>query len=186
MRGVVVAVVEDDRVLDDDAQRHGPVRPDDVLGVGRTFGLGYIAGPGGHPEMMRVWTLEDATPYIDHNQIAAPVDMPDWDDRDKLALTCVIEDADGTWSVGEVAVTASREPSADDKVLAVLAEHTDPLELEVIYLHKDAIGAAAGLEGSTLNNALSKLAKADKIHRQKKDGKEVRGMYGPGPEPITS
>ncbi|MFI1568200.1 hypothetical protein ACH4ZX_35160 [Streptomyces sp. NPDC020490] len=151
----------------------------------RTFGLGYIAGPGGHPEMMRVWILEDASPYIDHDQIAAPVDMPNWDDREELALVCVLEDEEGNWSVGEITVTAGREPSADDKVLAVLAEHTDPLELEVIYLHKDAIGEAAGLEGSTLNNALSKLTKADKIHRQKKDGKEVRGMYGAGPEPIT-
>ena len=151
----------------------------------RTFGLGYIAGPGGHPEMMRVWILEDASPYIDHDQIAAPVDMPNWDDREELALVCVLEDEEGNWSVGEITVTAGREPSADDKVVAVLAEHADPLELEVIYLHKDAIGEAAGLEGSTLNNALSKLVKTDKIHRQKKDGKEVRGMYGAGPEPVT-
>ncbi|MER7817411.1 type IV secretory system conjugative DNA transfer family protein [Streptomyces sp. NPDC096153] len=151
----------------------------------RTFGLGYIAGPGGHPEMMRVWILEDASPYINHDAIAFPADMPNWDDREELALVCVVEDEEGNWSVGEITVTAGREPSADDKVLAVLAEHADPLELEVIYLHKDAIGEAAGLEGSTLNNALSKLVKADKIHRQKKDGKEVRGMYGAGSEPIT-
>ncbi|MCX4581372.1 hypothetical protein OHB41_51430 [Streptomyces sp. NBC_01571] len=103
----------------------------------------------------------------------------------KLALVCVPEDEEGNWSVGEITVSAGREPSADDKILAVLADHADPLALEVIYLHKDAIGEAAGLEGSTLNNALTRLVKADKIHRQKKDGKEVRGMYGPGPEPIT-
>ncbi|GGU49830.1 hypothetical protein [Streptomyces violascens] len=152
----------------------------------RTFGLGYVAGPGGHPEMMRAWILEDASPYIDHNRIAIPADFPDWDDREEIALVCVLEDEEGNWSVGEITVSAGREPSADDKVLAVLAEHADPLGLEVIYLHKDAIGEAAGLEGSTLNNALSKLVKTDKIHRQKKDGKEVRGMYGAGTEPVTS
>ncbi|MFI1890471.1 type IV secretory system conjugative DNA transfer family protein [Streptomyces jumonjinensis] len=151
----------------------------------RTFGLGFIAGPGGHPEMMRVWLLEDASPHIDRDRVAVPADMPTWDEREELALVCVLEDEEGSWSVGEITASSGREPSADEKVLAVLAEHADPLELEVLYLHKDAIGEAAGLEGSTLNNALSKLVKADKIHRQKRDGREVRGMYGAGPEPIT-
>lgn len=89
------------------------------------------------------------------------------------------------WTQRRIGEFAGREPSAGERILAVLAQHADPLHLEVIYLHKDAIGEAAQLEGSTLNNVLSKLVKADKIHRQKKDGKGVRGMYGPGPEPIT-
>lgn len=82
-------------------------------------------------------------------------------------------------------VTSPRPPSADDKILKALAGVADPIGLESIYLDKDAITRLTSVEASTLDNALSRLSKAGKIHRQIKDGKEVRGMYAHGPHPIA-
>ncbi|MEU9014261.1 DNA translocase FtsK [Streptomyces sp. NPDC048479] len=157
----------------------------------RTFGLAFAASPGAHAEMMRMWTLEDATPYIDADNIAYPVDWPFWDDRHELAAYSVLpsdqddeDGADGGPTVFFASVDVPKKPaSADEKILAALEDVADPLGLEVIYQNKDQIGRLAGLEGSTLDNALSKLAKAERIHRQTKDGKEVRGMYGLGSTP---
>jgi len=71
--------------------------------------------------------------------------------------------------------------SAVEKILQVLQDQTTPRG--ATYVHKDVIGQLADLEGSTLDNSLSRLIKTRDIHRQTKDGKEVRGMYGPGPTP---
>lgn len=84
--------------------------------------------------------------------------------------------------VGKVVVPAPRQgtrPSAPDKVVQALKEFTG--STDHVYLHKDQIGSIAGLERSTLSNALSDLVKAGLIHRQMKDGRVVRGMYAPGP-----
>jgi hypothetical protein len=75
------------------------------------------------------------------------------------------------------------KPSADEKILNYLkslAPAGRPL-----YAHRDQIGALARLEGSTRDNALSRLVKAGRIHRQVKDGREVRGYYGLGSAPTT-
>jgi hypothetical protein len=160
----------------------------------RTFGLAFAASPGGHAEMMRNWILEDATPYIDQDNIAIPVDWPFWDDRDELATRSVLpadqesgDGADGSSTLFSVAAAAPKKPlSADDKILKALEEVADPLGLEPIYMHKDQISQVTGVQGSTLNNALSNLGKSEKIHRQMLDGKEVRGMYGLGAAPESA
>ncbi|MFG2276683.1 GIY-YIG nuclease family protein [Streptomyces chartreusis] len=68
--------------------------------------------------------------------------------------------------------------TAEDKILSVLIT-------QGAYIHRHDIGALAKLEIATLENTLSKLTKSGKIHRQVTDGKEVRGMYGPGPAPAA-
>jgi hypothetical protein len=156
----------------------------------RTFGLAFAASPGGHAEMMRNWILEDATPYIDTDNIAIPLDWPFWDQRHELATQSVLPDdqadTDDDFASGMLfgAVNVSKKgPSADEKILRALEEIADPLGLEVIYKHKNDIAKLAGVTGSTFDNALSRLATEGKIHRQMKDGKEVRGHYGLGPAP---
>ncbi|MEU2873016.1 type IV secretory system conjugative DNA transfer family protein [Streptomyces olivoreticuli] len=158
----------------------------------RTFGLGFAAGPDGAPEMMRNWILEDATPYIAHDNIAVPEDLPLWDEREELASRSVLPSDEGDEDGGSSPTTffggadlPKKTPSTDDKILQALEDVADPLGLEVIYKHKDEISALAGVTGSTFDNALSRLVKTEKIHRQTKDGKEIRGMYGLGaaPEP---
>ncbi|MFD1277341.1 hypothetical protein ACFQ51_52240 [Streptomyces kaempferi] len=161
----------------------------------RTFGLAFAASPGGHAEMMRNWILEDATPYIDTDNIGIPVDWPFWEDREELAARSVLpsdqgteeDDLDGDGTLFSFASPAPKKPtSADDKILKVLEEIADPLGLEVLYRDKNDIARLASLEGSTFDNALSRLVKADKIHRQMENGKEVRGKYGFGPSPFPS
>lgn len=157
----------------------------------RTFGLAFAASPGGHAEMMRNWILEDATPYIDTDNIAIPADWPFWEQRHELATQSVLPDDqvdgdDDDFASGMLfgAVNVSKKgPSADEKILRALEEVADPLGYEVIYKDKTEIAVLARLEGSTFDNALSRLYKAEKIHRQMKDGKEVRGYYGLGPAP---
>ncbi|MFF8513201.1 hypothetical protein ACF064_34600 [Streptomyces sp. NPDC015492] len=158
----------------------------------RTFGLGFAASPGAHAEMMRNWLLEDATPYIDQAAIAHPADWPGWERRDEIARIPVIDagkgtdpaDLDGDFDVPAAAWTAPKKlASADDKIVAAFSDLADPLGLETAYIHKDQISALTRLEGSTLDNALSRLTKADRAHRQVKDGKVVRGHYGLGPAP---
>lgn len=163
--------------------------PDDPK---RTFGLAFAASPGAHAEMMRNWILEDATPHIDTDNIVIPADWPFWDQRHELATQSVLpddqagSDDDDDFASGMLfgSVNVSKKgPSADDKILRALEEIADPLGLEVIYKDKAEIAVLARLEGSTFDNALSRLYKAEKIHRQMRDGKEVRGYYGLGPAP---
>ena len=151
-----------------------------------TFGIGYVLGPGGAAEMMREFILESAAPYIDHSRIAYPADWPDWDRRDEIAATSILDQPGGglgdTPSVFFAGFEATKKPdNADKKILDALEDMADPMGVSTNYLHKDQIGTLAHLEGSTLDNALSRLKKANKIHWQKKDGKVIRGMYGLGP-----
>jgi hypothetical protein len=160
----------------------------------RTFGLSFAASPGAHAEMSRTWILEDATPYIDNSNIAYPADWPFWDDREELTIQSVLpsdqqsgdDDGDGpSMFFGGFDIPKKTE-TAEDKILAVLQRFADPLSLETVYVDKDTIRSHSGLtEGSTLDNTLGRLVKAGKIHRQMKDGKEVRGMYGLDDVPIT-
>lgn len=157
-----------------------------------TFGLGYTLGPGGAAEMMRDFILESAAPYIDPTRIAHPADWPDWDDRHEIAATSILgddeDDQDGSSGLSSLAgldIGPKKPASADDKILTALKTAADPMGIESIYLDKPAITKLSGVEGSTLDNALSRLATNGKIHRQIKDGKEIRGMYAHGPRPIT-
>ena len=149
-----------------------------------TWGLGFTLGPGGTAEMMRTFILESAAPYIDTDAVTYPVDWPDWESRHEIAATSILGEDDedgGSSSTLFGPVDMSKKPaSADEKILKVLNDFSDPISLETNYTHKDQIAKLAGLEGSTLDNALTRLAKAGKIHRQVQDGKEVRGMYGLG------
>jgi hypothetical protein len=161
----------------------------------RTFGLAFAASPGGHAEMMRMWILEDATPYIDPALIADPADWPFWDQRHELAQYSVLPDdqADDDGDIDDFGGGASllaginlapkKPTSADDKILKVLRDMADPAGIDTNYTHRDTISQLAGVEGSTLSNSLAALTKAGKIHRQMRDGKEVRGYYGLGPTP---
>jgi hypothetical protein len=149
-----------------------------------TFGLGYTLGPGGAAEMMRTFILETAAPHIDPNTVAYPADWPDWDRREEIAATSILNDGDDNTDSGEPGLLFSgleltkKPETADDKVLKALRDAADPAGLEATYLHKDDISQLTGLKGSTLNNALTDLTKAGRIHR----GTE-RGTYGLGPAP---
>ncbi|MFD9249495.1 type IV secretory system conjugative DNA transfer family protein [Streptomyces bottropensis] len=159
-----------------------------------TFGLGYTLGPGGAAEMMRDFILESAAPYIDPSAVAHPADWPDWDRRHEIAATSILgdDDTDGDpmGTGGEVSSILSgidlgpkKDPTAEEKILTALKSAADPLGLEPVYLHKTDIGKIAKLEGSTLDNTLSRLVTADRIHRQPGTGRDVRGRYGHGPAP---
>lgn len=161
-----------------------------------TFGLGYTLGPGGAAEMMRTFLLESAAPYIDHDRIAYPADWPDWDNRHEIAATSILDTGDdtaldtgGASSLLTGLSLAPRKPpaSAEDKILKALADFSDPAGIDITYLHKDDISRIAGVEGRTLDNALTELVKAGRIHRQPKDGtRNVRGYYGYGPAPTPA
>ncbi|MFD7615779.1 hypothetical protein [Streptomyces sp. NPDC059802] len=166
--------------------------PDDPK---RTFGLAFAASPGGHAEMMRNWILEDATPFVDTDNIAIPADWPLWDQRHDIATQSVLPDDQasdddlGTGGLGVLFGTTpmSKKPaSTKEKILQALEDSADPLGLETLYMDKDQLSSVTGATGPTLNNALTDLTKAGKIHRQMKDGKEVRGMYGLGTGPIDA
>ncbi|MEV6146417.1 type IV secretory system conjugative DNA transfer family protein [Streptomyces sp. NPDC051992] len=166
--------------------------PDDPK---RTFGLAFAASPGGHAEMMRNWILEDATPYIDTNNIAIPADWPLWEQRHDIATQSVLPDdqaSDDDFGAGGLGALFGTTPmpkkptSTKEKILQALEDSADPLGLETLYMDKDQLSAVTGATGPTLNNALTDLTKTGKIHRQMKDGKEVRGMYGLGTGPIDA
>jgi hypothetical protein len=155
-----------------------------------TYGLGYTLGPGGAAEMMRTFILESAAPYIDPNAIAYPADWPDWDNREEIAATSILgegdEDSDDGSGLSTLfsAIDLPKKPAtASEKILNVLAELADPAGIDVNYIHRDQISALTRLEESTLNNTLTRLIKAEKIHRQEQDGKVVPGYYGLGMAP---
>ena len=160
-----------------------------------TFGLGYFMTTDGICAMGRSFDLEDAAAYINEDRIAEPFDWPAWDDRHDLVAALLNEgeddDEDGDFGGGSstlfsgIDLAPKKPASADDKIARALTDAADPLGLESIYLDRDAIRTLTSLEGSTLDNALTRLTKAGKVHRQVKDGKEVRGMYADGPRPIT-
>lgn len=178
----------------------------------RTFGLGFVGSAGGRPGMGRVFILEDATPHIQPELIADPEDVPWWGDKDhmeELANTPLPgfekdgsgpSEGDGSkYTAGVDLPNPKKEPSADKKIVRALRDHADPLhveavdggdlkpdEYEITYLDRDALSRETGLTGSTLDNAFTRLTKSGEIHRQKKDGVEVRGVYGLGTAPAAS
>ena len=155
---------------------------DTIADPNSTFGIGYVLGPGGAAEMMREFILESAAPYIDHSRIVHPADWPDWHRRHEIAATPIQGETeaglDATPSMLFAGFEAPKKPAtADEKILDALSEVADP-DGTSTYLHKDQIGALAQLEGSTLDNALSRLKKAGKIHVQVQDGKTEQDEDG--------
>ncbi|GAA0501428.1 type IV secretory system conjugative DNA transfer family protein [Streptomyces olivaceiscleroticus] len=170
-------------VYNDDVVMHDPES---------TFGLGYFMTTDGICAMARSLTLEDATPHVDPDRVATPYDWADWDRREEIidAAFAALESG-GTSSYAPASSSTAtgaidmvkKDPTADDKILAVLRERVDPAGIDIIYTHRDLIRDLAKVEGRTLDNAFTRLTKAGEIHRQIKDGREVPGMYGLGRAP---
>ncbi|CQR59284.1 type IV secretory system conjugative DNA transfer family protein [Streptomyces leeuwenhoekii] len=191
---------------DDDSLIYDPDIPEND--PRRTFGLGYLAAPGGRAGMMRIDTLEDATPHIRPELVAAPEDVPWWGDQDvmeELANTPLPgfdEKGDGSddddRASGPVIAPGidlqKKEPTAEEKILTALRDEADPLHLdylagaadidpedfETTYVDRAALLATTGLKEGTFANALSKLETAGKIHRVA-EGRSVRVGLGPDP-----
>ncbi|MFD9685157.1 helicase HerA-like domain-containing protein [Kitasatospora sp. NPDC059088] len=148
----------------------------------RTFGLGYIVGPDERAELTRLWILESAAGLFDPEQIAVPLDFPDWDDRFEIAAASIDgadsegddEDGSGGWQPASVTYAATREPTAEEKILAVLASYRDPMHLEVGYLHIDTITSMAQVAGKTVANRLTELVKSGAVVRNP----DEKGEYG--------
>ncbi|WP_432185486.1 hypothetical protein [Streptomyces tendae] len=162
----------------------------------RTFGLAFTASPGAHAEMMRNWILEDATPYINTDNLAHPADWPFWDDRDDLARASVLpsdQDDNGVDDNGSSGTSSllsgidlgpKKGPTAEEKILTALQDCSDPAGLETLYISRETISRVSGVSGSTLDNTLSNLRRKDLIHRGADCGRE-RGTYALGrlPDP---
>ncbi|MEU2440173.1 hypothetical protein ABZ595_28925 [Streptomyces rubradiris] len=190
-------------VEDDDALVYDPTMAESD--PRRTFGLGYVAAPGGRAGMMRIDNLEDATPHIRPENIMAPVDVPWWGDQaymEELAQTPIpgFEEKDGEGATGEAGTSfpgidlpKARELTSEEKVLAALRDESDPMYVDMVdqgeeidpedidYVERGQLQAACGVAESTFANVLNKLEKAGKIHRLKK-GKTSKVALGPRPE----
>ncbi|GAA1923980.1 hypothetical protein [Streptantibioticus ferralitis] len=190
-------------VEDDDALVYDPtIEESDPR---RTFGLGYVAAPGGRAGMMRIDTLEDATPHIRPENIMAPVDVPWWGDQarmEELAQTPIpgFEEKDDEGGTGEagtsyagVDLPKAKELTSEGKVLAALRDESDPMYVDMVdegdeidpddidYVERGQLQAACGVAESTFANVLNKLEKAGKIHRIK-EGKTSKVALGARPE----
>ncbi|MGJ5899262.1 hypothetical protein ACSCBZ_46095 [Streptomyces niveiscabiei] len=194
-----VWVEEDDSLVYDPTMAESDPR--------RTFGLGYVAAPGGRAGMMRIDTLEDATGHIRPENILAPVDVPWWGDEaymEELAMTPIpgFEEKDGEGGTGEAGTVfagvnlpkvSNKELTSEEKVLAALRDESDPMYVDMVdegdeiepgdvdYVERGQLLAACGVTESTFANVLNKLEKAGKIHRIK-DGKASKVALGSRPE----
>ncbi|MGA4867599.1 GIY-YIG nuclease family protein [Streptomyces lavendulocolor] len=83
----------------------------------------------------------------------------------------------------QVLIPIQKPPTADEKICRALKEHAAPGRVGSVYLHRTQIAMLTGLEGSTMDNAFSRLTQSRRIHRQSKAGKVLRGYYGYGPAP---
>ncbi|MGW2547966.1 type IV secretory system conjugative DNA transfer family protein, partial [Kitasatospora sp. NPDC001574] len=138
---------------------YDPTVPEDD--PSRTFGVGYVVGPDERAEMMRAWILESAAGLYDPERIAHPADFPGWDERERIAATPVGPDAvageddwDGgaPWVPSQAAPAPAKEPTAEEKVIAVLEDYRDPIGQEIGYLHIDAITQMTGVARKTAEN----------------------------------
>ncbi|KPI31455.1 hypothetical protein OV320_2671 [Actinobacteria bacterium OV320] len=171
----------------------------------RTFGLGYLATPGGRAGMMRIDTLEDATPHTRPDLVAVPEDVPWWGDEAKMEelantpLPGFEEKGDGSDDEdgGSRQVIATgmtfqkKDATAEEKILTALRDEADPIHLdylnggndidpddfEITYTDRTALLTTTGLKEGTFANALGKLETAGKIHRIA-EGKTVRVGLG--------
>ncbi|MEE1821224.1 DUF853 family protein [Streptomyces sp. BE20] len=146
----------------------------------RTFGVGYVVGPDERAEMMRAWILESAAGLWDEDAIAYPADFPGWDDRDEIATVPVgpaaedgVDGGGASWAPGP-APAFTKEPTAKDKILAVLEEWRDPAGLDVTYLHIDQIIDMTQVAKKTVENKLTELTKSGAVVRNT----QASGEYG--------
>ena len=138
-------------------------------------------GPDERAEMMRSWILESAAGMFDPERITIPGDFDGWDDRELIAATPVgpaaEKDEDGgtvAWAPAQSAPVLTKGPTAQEKILTVLAERRDPIGLEIVYLHLDAITQMTGVARKTVENTLSRLAKDGAVTRNP----TASGEYG--------
>ncbi|MFD4904179.1 hypothetical protein [Kitasatospora purpeofusca] len=159
-----------------DSLVYDPTVPEDD--PSRTFGVGYVVGPDERAEMMRAWILESAAGLFDPQVIAHPADFPGWAERDLIATVPVgpaAEDGDtggASWVPGEF-VPPTREPTAKDKIVAVLDEWRDPAGFDITYLHIDQIIEMTQVAKKTVENKLTELTKDGTVVRS-----GVPGEYG--------
>ncbi|MFE3370014.1 hypothetical protein ACFXOK_10465 [Streptomyces sp. NPDC059173] len=192
-----VWVEEDDSLVYDPTVKESDPR--------RTFGLGYVAAPGGRAGMMRIDNLEDATEHIRPENVLAPVDVPWWGDEahmEELAQTPIpgFEEKDDEGGTGEAGTSFAgvdlpkpKEMTSEEKVLASLRDESDPLYVAMLdegdeidpddidYIERGHLQSACGVAESTFANVLNKLEKKGQIHRTKK-GKTSHVALGPRPE----
>ncbi|MEV3999146.1 hypothetical protein AB0K62_26290 [Streptomyces halstedii] len=170
----------------------------------RTFGLGYVAAPGGRAGMMRIDALEDATEHIRPESTMAPADVPWWGDEaymEELAQTPIPgfeEDSEGGTDEAGVSfpgvdLPKAKELTSEEKVLAALRDESDPMYVDMLaegddigpddvdYVERGQLLAACGVPESTFANVLNKLEKKGQIHRIK-EGKTSKVALGPPPE----
>ncbi|MFJ6139272.1 type IV secretory system conjugative DNA transfer family protein [Kitasatospora sp. NPDC092286] len=149
----------------------------------RTFGVGYLAGPDDRAEMMRAWLLSSAAGLWNPDNVAVPHDFPGWEDRDAIATTPVgpaatDDDEDGgtgrTWMPASAAPSLAKEPTAEEKILAVLEERRDPIGLEIGFLHLDQITDMTSVTRKTVENTCSRLTKKGALVRKSTSS----GEYG--------
>ncbi|WP_380286552.1 helicase HerA-like domain-containing protein [Kitasatospora purpeofusca] len=155
----------------DDSLIYDPTVPEDD--PRRTFGVGYVVGPDERAEMMRAWILESAAGLFDPDDIRVPADFPGWDDRDEIAATFIDPTTTGdgggdgaSWEPGPAPAVLTKEPTAKEKILRVLADHRDPMNLEVMYLSVEALTTIVGAARKTVFNACSDLARAGDLVRR--------------------
>ncbi|WP_046500024.1 hypothetical protein [Streptomyces odonnellii] len=192
-----VWVEEDDALVYDPTMAESDPR--------RTFGLGYVAAPGGRAGMMRIDTLEDATAHIRPENIMAPVDVPWWGDQaymEELAQTPIpgFEEKDDEGGTGEAGMSfagvdlpKAKELTSEEKVLAALRDESDPMYVDMVdqgdeidpddidYVERGQLQAACGVAESTFANVLNKLEKKGEIHRIK-EGKASKVALGGRPD----
>lgn len=158
--------------------------------------------------MMRIDLLEDATPHVDPNQVAVPEDFPDWDDAklEEIANTPIRGFEDPNSSGDDVDSAApkytpgvdlpKREPKAEEKILQVLKDNSDPMHLdaldgadldpsdyEIQYVAKATVMQQTGMKSeNTLTNTLGRLVRAGRIHRKA----DAAGYYAMGPDPTDT
>lgn len=146
---------------------------DDHAAIGdpeATYGLGYFATLDAVPAMSRALILEDASPYVDHNNVTEPWDWPGWDRRDEIAQAAAGSDqtspalASSSAGTLEAFMPAVKPATAEEKVLSAL-EECDPLELP---LSVAAISTATGLADTTVQNKLGALVKSGAVRRHSK------------------
>lgn len=165
---------------DDNTLIYDPTVPEDD--PSRTFGVGYVVGPDERAEMMRAWLLESAAGLFDSTRIVLPGDFADWEDRGTIAQIPVgpaaakegDEDGTSAWVPSTPAPTMTKEPTAQEKILAVLTERRDPIGFEVGYLHLDQITAMTSVVRKTVENTLSRLVKDGTVVRNP----AATGEYG--------
>lgn len=174
----------------------------------RTFGLGYVAAPGGRAGMMRFHTLEDAAPYIRPEEIAAPLDVPWWGDEAEMEERAMNPipgfeekgdgDEDGP-ETGEAAtrfagvdLPKSKERTAAEKIMDALRAESDPLYVNALdegeevdvedidYVDRARLLEVTGLKESTFANNLKVLEAKGDLHRIT-EGKTAKVALGPAP-----